>query len=106
LRGAINWSTPVVAGGSPAKGIPPRGEAWPDARLAARLDLRVGDTLAVGDATLKVGAIVQQEPEVASGLLAIGPRLLIHVDDVPATNLLQPGNRAFLSPARRRSGGA
>ena len=67
---------PADAGGTPAKGIPPRGEAWPDARLAARLGLKVGDTLAVGDATLKVGAIVQQEPEVASGLLAIGPRLL------------------------------
>ena len=53
-----------------------------------------GDTLAVGDATLTVGAIVQQEPEVASGLLALGPRLLINLDDVPATNLLQPGNRA------------
>ena len=39
-------------------------------------------------------AIVQQEPEVASGMLAIGPRLLINIDDVPATNLLQPGNRA------------
>ena len=76
------------------RGIPPRGEAWPDARLAARLGIKVGDTLAVGDATLKVGAIVQQEPEVASGLLAIGPRLLINLDDVPATNLLQPGNRA------------
>ena len=94
LRGAINLVDPGVAGGSPAKGIPPRGEAWPDARLAARLDLKVGDTLAVGDAVLKVSAIVQQEPEVASGLLAIGPRLLIHLDDVPATNLLQPGNRA------------
>src|SRR6185369_15662153 len=28
------------------------------------------------------------------GLLAIGPRVLINIDDVPATNLLQPGNRA------------
>ena len=53
-----------------------------------------GDSIAVGEATLRVTAIVQQEPEVASGLLAIGPRLLIRLDDVPATNLLQPGNRA------------
>ena len=37
---------------------------------------------------------MQQEPEVASGMLAIAPRLLINLDDVPATNLLQPGNRA------------
>jgi putative ABC transport system permease protein len=56
--------------------------------------VNVGDTIIVGDATLKIAAVVQQEPEVASGLLAIGPRLLVHLDDVPATNLLQPGNRA------------
>ena len=39
----------------------------------------------MGEATLTVGAIIQREPEVASGLLALGPRLLINIDDVPAT---------------------
>jgi putative ABC transport system permease protein len=94
LRGAIVLADPAGADGARAQGIPQRGEAWPDARLAARLGVAPGDAIAVGDSTLKVGAIVQQEPEVASGLLAIGPRLLINLDDVPATNLLQPGNRA------------
>jgi len=94
LRGAILLAAADSPEGVRATGIPRRGEAWPDARLAARLGVAVGDTINVGEATLKVGAIVQQEPEVASGLLAIGPRLLINLDDVPATNLLQPGNRA------------
>ena len=94
LRGTILLVDPANESGTPTRGIPSRGEAWPDARLAARLGIKTGDALAVGDATLKVSAIVQQEPEVASGLLAIGPRLLINLDDVPATNLLQPGNRA------------
>ena len=94
LRSAIV----LVAAGEPdgvaATGIPARGEAWPDSRLAQRLGLKIGDRLSVGEATLTVGAIVQREPEVASGLLALGPRLLVNIDDVPATNLLQPGNRA------------
>jgi len=94
LRGAIMLVDAGNVGGVRAQGIPLRGEAWPDARLAARLSVAKGDPIAVGDATLTVGAIVQQEPEVASGLLAIGPRLLLNLDDVPATNLLQPGNRA------------
>ncbi|MBP1619504.1 MAG: transporter permease [Acidobacteria bacterium] len=94
LRGAIVLADPGNADGVRATGIPARGEAWPDTRLAARLGVQRGDTIAVGDAMLKVTAIVQQEPEVASGLLAIGPRLLVNLDDVPATNLLQPGNRA------------
>jgi putative ABC transport system permease protein len=94
LRSAIMLVDSASPDGRAAPGIPPRGEAWPDARLAQRLGVSVGDTLAVGETTLRVGVIVQSEPEVAQGLLAIGPRLLINIDDVEATNLLQPGNRA------------
>jgi len=94
LRGSIVLVDNAEERGVRAAGIPPRGEAWPDARLAARLGAKAGDSLAVGDATLKVTAVVLQEPEVASGILAIAPRLLINLDDVPATNLMQPGNRA------------
>src|SRR5436190_11057418 len=94
LRGAILLVDANVPEGARASGIPPRGIAWPDARLAARLGVKAGDSITVGEATLEVGAIVKQEPEVASGLLSIGPRLLINLDDVPSTNLLQPGNRA------------
>jgi putative ABC transport system permease protein len=94
LRSAIMLVDAAQPEGVAAAGIPARGQAWPDRRLAQRLGAKVGDQLAVGEATLTVTAIVQQEPEVASGLLAIGPRLLLNIDDVPATNLLQPGNRA------------
>ena len=94
LRSAIVLADPTSASGRPAAGIPARGEAWPDARLAQRLGVSVGDTIALGDATLRVGAIVQSEPEIAQGLLSMGPRMLINIDDVPATHLLQPGNRA------------
>jgi len=94
LRGAIVLADTEKPEGIPAGGSPPRGEAWPDTRLAQRLDLKPGDKLSVGEATLTVGPSVQQEPEVATGLLSTGPRLLIHADDLAATNLLQPGNRA------------
>ena len=94
LRGAIVLVDPATPDGTPASRIPPPGQAWPDVRLAARLGVKAGDRISVGEASLEVGAIVLQEPEVASGLLSIGPRLIINLDDVPATNLLQPGNRA------------
>jgi putative ABC transport system permease protein len=55
------------------RGIPQRGERGP-MRGSPRASARsAGDSIAVGDATLKVTAIVQQEPEVASGILAIAP---------------------------------
>ena len=94
LRSAVRLASADRPEGVVAAGIPPRGEAWPDLRLAQRLGVNVGDRLAVGEATLTVGALVLQDPEVAGGLLSIAPRLLVNLDDVPATNLLQPGNRA------------
>ncbi|MBK9115091.1 MAG: FtsX-like permease family protein [Betaproteobacteria bacterium] len=94
LRGAVVLADPARPDGTVASGIPGRGEAWPDQRLADRLGVKIGDRISVGESTLTVTAIVQQEPEVAGIVFALGPKLLLNVDDVPATNLLQPGNRA------------
>ncbi|HEV3239555.1 MAG TPA: FtsX-like permease family protein [Casimicrobiaceae bacterium] len=94
LRGAVSLAAPGMADGVPARGVPQRGEVWVDTRLAARLSLTVGAPLTVGETTLTVTGIVQQDPEVVGGLLSLGPRLLMNIADVPATNLLQPGNRA------------
>ena len=94
LRGAVTLTDPAAPEGAPARRIPARGEAWPDVRLAQRLGIKVGDPISVGEATLKVGAILLDEPEVAGVMFSLGPKLLLNIDDVPATNLLQPGNRA------------
>src|SRR4051812_41319203 len=94
LRGVVTLVDPANTDGRITHDIPKRGEAWPDFRLAQRLGVKVGDRISVGEATLTVSAIVQQEPEVAGVVFALGPKLLLNLDDVPATNLLQPGNRA------------
>jgi putative ABC transport system permease protein len=94
LRGSIMLVDPANSDGKLTKDIPRRGEAWPDYRLADRLGVKIGDSITVGEATLTVSAIVQQEPEVAGVVFALGPKLLVNISDVPATNLLQPGNRA------------
>jgi putative ABC transport system permease protein len=94
LRGAVSLVASGAPEGVPAQRVPGRGEAWIDTRLAARLALTEGAHLTVGETTLTVTGIIQQDPEVVGGLLSLGPRLLMYIDDVPATNLLQPGNRA------------
>ncbi|GIK85294.1 MAG: FtsX-like permease family protein [Burkholderiales bacterium] len=77
-----------------AAGIPPPGAAWADVRLAQRLGIGKGARLSVGETTIVVGEILRSEPEVAGVVFSLGPKLLMNLDDVPATNLLQPGNRA------------
>ncbi len=94
LRGNMKLVDAAIPDGVPTQRIPAPGEVWPDIRLAQRLDLHIGDSLVVGDASLKVGAILHDEPEIARSMIVMGPKLLLNIDDVPATNLLQPGNRA------------
>src|SRR5437763_872468 len=94
LRGALMLAVSGSGDAKPANATPGHGEAWVDTRLAARLAIERGAKLSVGESTLTVTAIVAQDPEVTGGLLSLGPRLLMNVDDVPGTNLLQPGNRA------------
>lgn len=94
LRGAIMLPDAADPEGRATTGIPSRGEVWIDTRLAQRLGATTGSKLAVGEATLVVGNVFAQEPELAGIAFALGPKLLLNLDDVPATNLLQPGNRA------------
>jgi len=94
LRGAIALVDPAMPQGRHATGIPRQGDVWIDTRLAQRLGIDIGAKLAVGEATLTVAALVQSEPEVAGVVFSLGPRLLMNLADVPATNLLQPGNRS------------
>ena len=57
--------------------------------------------LAVGESTFTVGAIVQQDPEVTGGLLALGPRLMMNLDDVAATQAAAAGQSRVVSLAGR-----
>lgn len=88
LRGEIKF-----AGGSRAAGIPPQGDVWPDAKLAARLQLVRGDELVLGESSFKVSAIVTEEPESAVGFFNLGPRILMNIDDVAKTGLVRTGSR-------------
>jgi len=94
LRGAIKVPDAADPEGVATTGVPARGDVWIDTRLAQRLGASAGTKLAVGESMLRVGKVFQSEPEVAGVAFALGPKLLLNLDDVPATKLLAPGNRA------------
>jgi len=73
--------------------LPPPGTAWADERLMAALNLRSGDQLELGNVKLTVGAVLTLEPDRGVSFLNVAPRLLIHIDDLPATGLVQTGSR-------------
>ncbi|MDE1148929.1 MAG: ABC transporter permease [Azospirillaceae bacterium] len=64
-----------------------------DDTLAARLSLKPGDRVAVGDIAAEVRGIIDHEPDKAgSGGFAIGPRLMVSLDALPASGLVRPGS--------------
>ncbi|GAA0625828.1 ABC transporter permease [Halomonas beimenensis] len=72
---------------------PARGAVWVAPRLALLLDLAVGDALRLGQAELVVSGIIEREADPSAGFGSFNPRLMMHVDDLEATGLVQPGSR-------------
>lgn len=63
-----------------------------DSALLARLGLKTGDRIEVGTATFEVRAALRTEPDKLAGGIGFGPRLLIAIDGLRATDLVQPGS--------------
>jgi putative ABC transport system permease protein len=76
-----------------AHSIPSPGSAWVDEKLMVRLELKRGDSIEVGAASLKVAALITQEPDYSIGFINLRPRLLINAVDLPGTGLVQQGSR-------------
>ena len=93
LRGQLMISDGPGRTARAAEGIPPRGEAWVESRLLQQLGLAIGDDIPVGDSRLKLTRLLVLEPDRAGSFFALAPRVMINIDDVPATGLIAPGSR-------------
>ncbi len=77
----------------PADLKPQPGSVLLAPRLMALLGLKTGDTIDVGDTTLRIAGEVIQEPDAGFNPFQIAPRLLMNLDDVEKTGAVQPGSR-------------
>ena len=95
LRGRLRVAPAPGAADAPADGGPARGTVWLEERLVSALAAPVGSTVRLGRAELRVAAVLTLEPERTANFFNIAPRLLMHVDDVAATGLVQTGSRVW-----------
>ncbi|KAA0077954.1 ABC transporter permease [Tardiphaga sp. P9-11] len=63
-----------------------------DTTLMARLGLKIGDRLTVGNATFQIRSEISAEPDKLAGGVGFAPRFLTSEDALRATKLLQPGS--------------
>ncbi|SNY62210.1 putative ABC transporter permease subunit YbbP [Enterobacter sp. CC120223-11] len=78
---------------SPAGLKPQAGTVLLAPRLMALLNLKTGDSIDVGDATLRIAGEVVQEPDSGFNPFQMAPRLMMNIADVAKTGAVQPGSR-------------
>lgn len=93
LYGKLSVMQAPGQAGQPVGQGPSPGSVWLDERLAAALQAVPGDWIGLGRSRLRVAAILTQEPDRSFNLLSLAPRLLMHIDDVAASGLVQFGSR-------------
>ncbi|MDO3721953.1 FtsX-like permease family protein [Marinobacter sp. chi1] len=93
LRGEIEFQASPDGTRTLASGGPAPGEVWINPRLLRLLELEIGDSLDVGSRSLTVSGLLIREPDGGFRLSALAPRVMMHVDDVPSTGVIQEGSR-------------
>ncbi|MCG8691766.1 MAG: FtsX-like permease family protein [Minwuiales bacterium] len=69
-----------------------RWGAVAEAQLLRRLGLEIGDGVKVGDLIYDLRGVIAQEPDRAAGGMVLGPRLMVSIDSMADTGLVQIGS--------------
>lgn len=83
-----------ASGGDPVAGaVPARGSVHVEPLLLEQLQIGVGGALEIGGRQLRIAGVIEHEPDRMAGRFSLGPRVLMALDDLPATGLIGPGSR-------------
>ena len=93
LRGNVRISERLFEEQRVVDDIPAPGSVWADSAILARLELSVGDNISVGESELRIGAVLTYRPDQSMGFASLAPSLLVNIQDIPATGLINEGSR-------------
>jgi putative ABC transport system permease protein len=97
LRG-VDAAYPLVGGVTLTGGMSLDGAirrqpgAAVDPILLERLSLKVGDSLSIGMIEVPIRATIASEPDKISGRFTVGPRVLVSLDTLRGSGLIEPGS--------------
>jgi putative ABC transport system permease protein len=93
LRGKLEVREAADAPARKVAEAPAPGTVWVDPPLLEALGLQLGDELLLGDATLKITRLILIEPDRGAGFIGFAPRVMLNLEDLPRTALVQPASR-------------
>ncbi len=93
LRGRVKVADEPFGAAYEVNTLPGAMEIWPEARLLAQLNAEVGDRVTVGSAEFTIARVLDYRPDQGAAFVDLAPSLLMRLEDLPATRLVQPGSR-------------
>ncbi len=93
LKGQVRIADRAFGAGLPRPAQPPLGSIYVDQALLPLLNVRVGDSVQIGETAFRIAGVVVEEPGQLGGVFGLAPRVFMHEDNVAATHILQPGSR-------------
>jgi putative ABC transport system permease protein len=93
LRGRVRTAMASFVPGEVTRDVPVPGTVWVEARLLSALGLKLGDSVQIGDARLRVTRVLTYEPGRGANFFSFAPHVLMAQADVARTHVIQPGSR-------------
>ena len=93
LRGRLQLQDKADGPLQTVAAAPAPGTVWVDAALLDALQLKLGQALLLGDATLTITRVIVVEPDRGAGFSSFAPRAMVAEADLPSTGLIQPASR-------------
>jgi len=72
---------------------PEEGTVFIEQKLLALLDITLGDIVEIGNSKLRVTALASQIPDASFSVFTSGAKIILNINDLAATELVQPGSR-------------
>ena len=97
LRGKLQVSSVVDGKAQKTDDVPAPGTVWVDAGVLSGLglstDLASLPLLKLGEKTFTITRVIAMEPDRGAAFMNFSPRVMLAVEDLPATRLIQFGSR-------------
>ncbi|MEN8179958.1 MAG: FtsX-like permease family protein [Pseudomonadota bacterium] len=76
-----------------AHSVPATGKVWIAPRLLVLLDLQPGDSISLGESRFSIEQLVEMEPDQGGNLFQLAPRVMLNLQEIPATGLVTAASR-------------
>jgi len=94
LRGKMRIADTAYGADQETASVPKPGTVWIESRLLSLLNLKLGDTISLGELNLTLKKIIRYEPDRGGDLFSLAPRVMMNYLDVEPSGLIQQGSLA------------